>query len=304
MGDFVQFKGYKLAPLATACKVIRRELKNMEGAFVRWNGEAQGGQLTKRVSRAIAEEIRSGLLDNTIFHPGRPGKDPGWELRLEQLGAEKPAFLGLGATLTLVNAIDSFSSGRGGYAVGIRMGDKMPVEVTDRDGNTVRYADESVTVQKVANWLEMGTEKQAPRPWFFRGFWKYVEDKLPQDIEDTILKNMAKSLKKARAAAHMKKNVADLQPEDFYTAWVGPCPPGVQPARMHEMLGSGQTHEDLANLTIQAGEATLETTLGKSKLRTKTERGVTWRVFTKQGVEQFHSYWDAARKEWIKINPE
>jgi hypothetical protein len=246
MGAFTQFKGLKLGYLATKCNVIRRELKNLEKAFVRWNAEEQGGQLTKKVATRVAEHIKSGLLDESIFDPGRAEKNKDWVKRLRLLNAPRPDALGLGATFTLVEAIDAFPSGRGGYAVGIRTRAKMPLEVTDIEGNVVRYAKEGTTVQDVAYWLEFGSETQPPRPWFSRGFMEYMEDKLPDDIRRTIYKDIVRALRKAAAAANAEKNLPDYQPEDLYRGYVGEMPAGVDLSRrgVTETLGYGYEAEE------------------------------------------------------------
>lgn len=250
--SFINIKGMReIAKLSTAAKTVRRELNNLEKAFVKWNKDEEGGLLTYKIARKISQEIKDGLWSQEAFGQFRPAKDPEWEKILTYWGAKRPGDIGLGLTYSLYNAIDFVTAGKGGYAVGISRNKSMPTEVTvstERGGTrNVRYGKIS-DLQRIAEILEFGYGNQPPRPFILPTFWKYVEDKLPDDIRNTILRDIIRCLRKSGAAVNAANNIPDYQPEEVFTAYVNAMesPAGVKAGtRMGEVLGTGEEQEGI-----------------------------------------------------------
>ena len=189
-----QFRGYdSVARVSRQAEFARKYMKEMKGVFIKWCSAERGGLLSRKLATHMAEYVRESLVRQTYMKNVPPLKKS-WIAMQKAMGVpdKNISKIGMAMTETLLNSIDSFSSGRGGYAVGIRQGATMPTTVQSKTGKTIRYGG-FTKVQEVAEALEFGTggkRQQPARYWFSSAVTAFIEKEFPNEVKRTFLADM------------------------------------------------------------------------------------------------------------------
>lgn len=221
MPGFMKFAGYEtVARLSTKAKKTDKACEKLKKTFYKWNDDEQGGLLTYKLANKLARHIRDGLADGSAFlkSPPPPGLSDMWASMKKRYGLHDQ--MGY-ATGQMAEAIRAFPAGKGGYTVGISSEARTSTRfVKDHRGRRVKVGN----IQQIgvyAYMFEKGyvgpDHVQPPRPFFFPAFWSFVKDELPQEVRQTILKDMKSHL--MEISRNMELTYPRYDPEDFYQAW-------------------------------------------------------------------------------------
>jgi hypothetical protein len=182
-------------------------LKGLEKTFIYWMGEEEGGALTKRAANELAAKIIETILEQKDVITGVPELSDQW--KIEKADAERwggtPLDPRIGiATGQMINAIRPIDQGRGTWRVGISGNDRVSTKI----GTITKIAD-------YARILERGSSRQLPRPIFSGTFRRWVEDRFPQFLKETIINDLQPHLDKI--AREIAENRADAALLEKYT---------------------------------------------------------------------------------------
>lgn len=184
----------KLRNYANSVRIFTNEADKL---FFRWNAEERGGLLTKRLATDFAEYAKVALL-NQVYKRELQPLSPDWVKWKERVGGGlEGSDIGLGVTMKLVNAIQPIRTAQGGFKVGIKVNETADTTVTDqRTGKKVRYGSTN-KLWKIFEWLETGTTTpQPPRPWFLLAFLDWQEEKFPEFIKKSLIRDLIRAAHK------------------------------------------------------------------------------------------------------------
>jgi hypothetical protein len=190
---------------------IRKELNNLQKAFIYWCGQEHGMRLSMRVANHLAARMRQGILDGTAFMSGTPGLSKDWLKKKKKWGF--PSGIGR-ATGQLADEIRAVPAGKGMYRVGFPRGTKRKqmYAVNPNTGKLNKIGNYE-TLYQVAVALERGTPTQKPRPFMLPMFISFVHSEVPQHVASTILKDLQGPLRRMEHEMNVRWN---LPPADQF----------------------------------------------------------------------------------------
>lgn len=206
----------------------KKAVKGVEKAILYWMGEEEGGALSKRAANSLCNDIIHNITAQTGPMNWMPRASDWWFNRKtkEKYWSEREGALDdrLGiATGQMVNAIRPINAGAGKWKVGISSHEK----VSERIGNIRTIAD-------YARIFEHGSVRQPPRPIFAATLKEWAEEKLEEEIRNTLLKDLLPHF------AVLKKLAKKARPEDAGVPFTGRYEPKIKGGKAKEYDEEGR----------------------------------------------------------------
>jgi len=182
-------------------KMTRVFVSELEDTFIHWlRGR---GALTKKLANNFTNYVRSSIYSQRAFQ-GMTPLSPEWQARKEKLELSPEMGIARG---TLASSIRPINTGYRKYRVGIPRTEENAKAV-----GTIKNVSEYAII------LEKGSDTQPPRPFFSTSFLRWIDDKVPYYIRDSIVKDMNPTLMRLyQIAAEYNRKVRKIEPEDLYT---------------------------------------------------------------------------------------
>ena len=202
--------------IARDAKAMEESIESLEKIWTKWlgsKGEQTGGRLTKKMAAEFANYLRQDIYSGKAFR-GMIDLSDRYKLKKARLGYD-PNKIGI-ASGTLVESISIMDQGYSKFRVGIPRG------VVNRDG-----LGNIQEVWKYATLLEHGYKRgpgshQPPRPFMMVTFNRWINDKAPDHVAETVDAEIKAALSTniARMAAYVPKfdaedYLSDESPEFF-----------------------------------------------------------------------------------------
>jgi hypothetical protein len=221
--------GYEnLASVARKTQLSSVHVNNLKNAWIKWLHPKGGGALTKKVANDLTSYMRQAIWSQEAFR-GMTALSDTWRDWKEEHGLDPRIGIATGA---MVEAIRPINQGSGKWKVGISKEAQVGPgrqRVTSRETGMTSKVGNIKNIATYAKILETGygpvtvrgrTYYQPPRPFFITTFTRWAKEKLPDEIFQTIWKEMQPPMDKLWK--EMEASRPRFSPEDLYSTAMDP----------------------------------------------------------------------------------
>lgn len=181
--------------------MTRVYVDDLQDTFIHWFEGS--GALTKKLADNFTNHVRASIYSQRAF-AGMTPLTPEWMARKEAMGYSPEMGIARGI---LVKSIRPINTGYRKYRVGI-----------PRTEENAKAVGSITNVSEYATILEKGSDTQPPRPFLGTSFIRWISDKLPDYIQDSIIRDMNPTLMRLyQVASEYNRKVRKIDPEDLYT---------------------------------------------------------------------------------------